>query len=64
MGSQLTLSAVELYDLADTCTGDTWGISSALNIVTTSDSGPGPTSLMAYKINNQSSPRPTDIHQT
>jgi hypothetical protein len=52
MGSQLTLSAVELYDLADTCTGDTWGISSALNIVTTSDSGPGPTSLMAYKINN------------
>jgi hypothetical protein len=47
MGSQLTLSAVELYDRADTCIGDTCGISSALNIVTTSDSGPVPISLIA-----------------
>jgi len=47
MGTQLTLSAVELYDRADTCTGETCGISSALNIVTTSDSGPGPISLIA-----------------
>jgi len=47
MGSQLTLSAVELYDRAATCTGETCGMSSALNIVTTSDSGPIPISLIA-----------------
>lgn len=47
MGSQLTLIAVELYDRADTCAGATCGISSALNIVTTSDSGPDPMSLIA-----------------